>query len=1513
MSQYVKDEMDDAPIIVKDEMDEYESVSLLVKEDSPPQPPSAVIADIESATEQLWRVHSRMRREGGKGGAAPARPPRRPTQSAQSVKTLEQLESDTHVVKDGAAIKPSTSADMLAAHMAQRSGELTAQPSNRVIVQVPFECRDFRQYVEQTLAPIEAANTDAIAGRGPLGSVSLAFIPRSQQSTRAASSSSSSSSAAAKKDELPKPAPPVLPYHVHTAPIESVFAYTRSIKTFEAQTGMPKRGWQLPSQPHPCPRRHVERMLVSPFNGAPACMHEQRCVALVCYQIKLRKYVSPEEYESGKRASTSDPGACYLCYLALLFHQYIDESNKRPGGMLKILQPFYHIVDKPGEYRSEALIPPISSKVDDTSLEDLRCTTPTTSAENTYGLVAPLVAFCQHYYTVGLKDVHINGAWEKVACLNESTELLFTEHAQAFEPLHQINPFQYTVSKELYTPTTVFIMCWLFSPDNTEHVIGAERMRNYGTYASTAERARCLPFRWCFQTKSHEQARFPWQYIFDTDLRVTVAHLDELLERGCIDLDLVMLRRRSADLNVVVDQQPQGSYAAKLRTELYMNRWYYVAYRLRVAVLQTLRRVYPKSKNSNRDITVVTRTDILLRWNIKHFHPIIKRTTADETVSADEIARIARIEPDNHYFPEDDVHRKFTREIVARQTPREYLREWLGEMDELLPFDQLRLKLGQQFLVRRSYGSPPKNSSYFEYPEAATMYATRGHSIFAAVHMRVNWAAALHNTSERQLFAVEQEVEAADADYVAERCSFARLQRLEAKRRQLREQRYNLRLFVLTHLDIIARAEQYKDWSDAFFLSRVEHPTNPNYAMRHYDEVEPYDIRVYHEGMLPDIAKYMCCVPFPDQKDAGVRENNTSTNHLFRMIGLLLPRNNASRTNNKQHIKLCTEHAAYRKLAANVAMVSFTGAYRHADYLPPLEHCLRVREVMVAPQAEHFMNWQRCFKSLAVLAMREYVVFLIKLCTPYHYYLLYQYPYWQQYVRQTNALANVIRLAACRGHGLAGIQYDVQRIIKPKAQEGFHFNHDISNIINRLVGRDKTIDWSQCRHEMQIDELRTLCRHLSVINTNRARAQVARVPMPHILNEAIIAKAYSIPRQSPIDLEWLLEFNFGVTEPPEQVNVSSLTIKLLEYAFYFILLGPSKTNSVSLALTAIPFKDYEIVDAFFFNLFTHYSITVIDIDNPELARRQYEAVLRRNDMTEKDMPVSPWTHSLMMAPCCGTIRSYITQQDGALLYGGNTVCIDPFTNEVVCGVNTDYDIRKKSYRVVTLLERRLNQLLMAGQVTQALYRVLKRIMKLVPQEMHNRFFQQPKCGSIPLVGISLIGRIAQVTAPKVARTNVLSPTTNAFTICEHCGGIMLFSTKFYGANGLCCNACCIAHNLEAHTPMCVAKRHRIKIDTPIHVFKVIDDRPGVGTYRITRMYVCHRCYTRKTAGYAQHQQYILTASGLARAKHFYETSMNYSVATCSGEPLADYFDPRLSNYVQRSRARLDRLLSGQPE
>lgn len=1476
----------------------------------PAPPPSRSRASIENTTEQLRRVAGRMRRETEKGAAAP-RDPRRAPQTFHPARTLDQLAKDaTAPDQPEPAIAMKTSDDVIATHLAQESAKLVGRSVDGVIAHVPFECRDFRQFLEHQLGPIEAANGDAVSGREPLGGVSLAYIPRSQQSARAASSSSSSSS---RKIEPPKVVPPQPPFAAWTAPVECVYAYAMNIRQFATMAGLPRRITPLPTAPHACPRKHVERMLVGVYGNARPCVFKQSCVGAVQYKMVMREYMSPEEYERGQKRSVPESDPCYLCYLLLIFVQFVFLSNQAPGATLKIRQPFYHVIDKPGEYKSEAIIPPISSSVDDTKLTDLLCDTPSTSAENTFGLTAPLVAFQTNNYTVGSIRVQVDGEWKQVPCLKESEALLFTEHAQAFEPLPQVDPYQYIKTKELYTPTTIFIMNRLFSPDNTEHVIGAERMRTYGQYIDAANHERCLPYRWCLQAKKDRATRFPWQYIFDTDLRVTVAHLDEIVERGCIDVDTVMRCKRTADLNVVCPELSAGTYAARLREEVFACRLFYVAYRVRVAVLTTLLRVYPQSKNSNRDITVRTRAEILLKWNIAHLHPLVKRDTFDEDVDCRAVARAARVEPDSHYFPEDDIHRRFERTVERRQTPREYLVAWLGARPELLPFDELRADLARRYFVQRNYGAPPAHASYFEHPLACLLYTLPGHSIFAAVHTRVNWAAALHDSTKRQLVDAEREYAAADAAYVRGERTFDELQRLDARRRLVRERRYNLRLFILTHLDAIARARHHDEWADSFFMQRAPHPTNPNYAMRHYDEVEPYDTRMYHEGMLPDIAKYMCCVPFPDQKDAGVRENNTSTNHLFRMIGLLLPRNNTVRTNNKQHIKLCTEHAAYRKLAANVAMVSFTGAYRHADYLPPLDHCLYVREIMVAPQAKHFMNWQRCFKSLAVLAMREYVVFMVRLCLPYHYYLVHQYPYWTQYARQTYALANVVRLCARRGHSLSAIQYDVQRVVKPKTQEPYHFNASIAAIIDRLVGEDKTIDWTQCRHEMQIDELRALCLQLHTININRARASVPRVSMPAHLNQAIIAKAYSVPRQAPIDLEWLLEFNFGVTEPPEQVNVSTLTIRLLEYAFYFILRGPHKTNSVVLALSSIPHKDYEVVDAFFFNLFTHYSATVIELDDPDLARRQYEAVLRRNDMDAKRASVSPWAYSLMMAPCCGTIRSYVTQEDGALLYGGNRVCIDPFSNTVVCGVKTEYDTKKKTYRVYTQLDRRLSQVLLTGQKLVDLHRVLKRIMKLVPQELHNRFYQQPKCGSIALVPVPLIGRIAQITTPKVTRTSIASPTTNAFTICERCGGIMFFSTKFYGANGLCCQKCCIAHAIEAHTPVCVAKYHRIKIDTPVHVFQVIDDRPVVGTHRITRMYVCHRCYTRKTAGYVKHAAHILSATSLARAKHFLEKGMNFTVALASGEPLGDYFDARVSNYLHRSRARLDRALAGQPD
>lgn len=1505
---------------------------VIIKDDPdyPPPPPLQrvrprttktvnIAEDIKSVSGQLWRTSGRMQREKPRSSPASSsssstsrRTPRKGTATPASAKTLDQLKQDIHVGVEEPLkeIKAETSDDLIATHLVKESTKLVEKPQEPVVTSVPFVFGDFRKFVAEKLTPMELANGEIVGRLDPLGSISLAEIPRSQQSTRSQSSSSSSSSSCSSSSASPLEKTVPLPYPVFIAPVELIYAYIKSIPSFEAEAALPRRVAPLPAVPHACPRKHVEAMLVGVHGNAKPCMFDESCVCNVEYKFIMREYISPEEYRSGQKKSTTERNPCYICFLVLIFTQYIYQSNQSSSAMLKIQLPFYHIVNQPGEYRTDVLIPPISSSIEDTKTTDLRCQTPLTSTENTYGLTEPMVAFKTNNYTMSTTPVRVDGKIRHVPCLKESERMLFTEHSQAIAPLPQVAPFQYIRTEEHYTPSTVHIMNGLFSEQNEEHVIGAARMRNYGQYIDPANRIKCLPYRWCNQAKGNAQ-RFPWRFIFDTDIRVTVSHLDEIVEKGCIDIDYIFRNKRSTDLNIIHDQQVEGWYAQKLRKEIYACRLYYVAYRVRMAVLITLLRVYPQSKNSNRDITVKRRTEILNKWNLQNYHPVIKRDTFDVNVDTQQIRKIAAREPETHYFPEDDVHRKFTRTIVCRQTPREYLLEWLGsEYARVLePFRELKDNLQNYHSHRRAhlsyFGQIATNLTDEKYfTDDEELLNQRGYSILAAVYVRVNWASQKHDSMEQALLTIEENYRRVDAECAQGISSLNSVKSLDSSRRIIRERRYMLRLFILTHLDIIARARKHKNWSDAFFMQRVPH-VNLNYCMRHYDEVEPWDTRVYHEGILPDISQYMCCVPFPDQKDAGVKENNTSTNHLFRMIGLLLPRIYAIRTNNKQHIKLCNEHAAYRKLSAMVVMVSFTGAYRHADYLPPLEHCLHIREVMMAPNSEKFENWQRCFKSLAVLAMREYVVFQVKMCLPHHYYLVHQHPYWVQYARQTYALSNVVRLATREKHGLSSIQYDVQIIVKPKSNDIGHFDPQLGAIITKLVGTDCVIDWSRSRHELQVDELRTLCRHLYMINITRARTTNQRMKMPRHLNYAIIAKVYSIPRQSPIDLEWLLEFNFDV----EYSNVSKLTIELLEYAFYFILMGPQKSTNVTIALSAIPLRDYEIVDAFFFNLFTHYSINVTHLSDPDIARRQYEAVLRRNDLTEKDVAVSPWAMSLMFAPCCGTIRSYITQEEGALLYGGNKVCIDPFSNSVVCGVKTEYDNQKKSYRVHTLLDRKLREMIMMPQRELGFRRICRRIMKLVSKDLHNRFYQQPKCGDIPLVAVNLIGRIAQVTMPKVSRTSLASPTTNAFTICERCGGIMLFSTKFYGANGLCCQECCMAHTVETHTPMCVAKRHRIKLDTPVHVFHVIDDRPVVGTQMITRMYVCHRCYTRKTAGYVENAKQILCASGLARTKHFLDTSMNFDVALASGENLNEYFNPKLSNYTQRARVRLDKTLN----
>jgi len=401
------------------------------------------------------------------------------------------------------------------------------------------------------------------------------------------------------------------------------------------------------------------------------------------------------------------------------------------------------------------------------------------------------------------------------------------------------------------------------------------------------------------------------------------------------------------------------------------------------------------------------------------------------------------------------------------------------------------------------------------------------------------------------------------------------------------------------------------------------------------------------------------------------------------------------------------------------------------------------------------------------------------------------------------------------------------------------------------------------------------------------------VPMARIIERRV----RTIKPATPIDLSWLQEFNLGLEEPDPNVVITHKTLKLLSLAFMFIGLGDAWSAKADSALMAIALPDYEVVDAFFSHLHVQYCITSFDLDD-ETKKKQVAAIKARYNLTDELMDrVSKCVTSLMIAPCCSGVRSYVIQETEFPSYGNKHCGIDDRSGKVVDCHNTEAMTDKKKYRVGTLHETNAETALAMHQFN-TLRNLCERIIAIPAGPHQKKFGSQSRCGTVPIMPVPLLGKVVEVTATRISKTGNTEPQTKAYALCTVCGSVSEFSVRMYGINGFNCWCCNVKHTELYFTPKCVFCSQSIKLSKNNYYQKMaIDDRQGVGDYKFKKFYVCNHCYKCKTTMYNTLGRYIYTATEMMLWKKFAENNMALKVIIREGGDLVDF----LSSVPQKPR------------
>lgn len=1269
-----------------------------------------------------------------------------------------------------------------------------------------------------------------------------------------------------------------------------------------------------------CPAKHARLMMSQAYGRIRRCKMEERCICNSIFKFIMREYLSPSEHASfisdtSREFPTLSPGFCYLDHLYCVHSDYFSNGLRRDGSASTISLPFYHIVEQYGEYKKEATIQPKSMSHTNTDINPyvFKSELPMSTAETTYGLTMPIRCLNVAHYTLEFRTIETTYCEKKeINALREVDSVFFRQHRTTLETPEQVRPLQYMKQVISYIPSTADILVILFSRENTDHNIGYRRLQQYGrridpsTYEITPLTSDMMLHRWC---AIHT---FPWRYFFCKDIRETVDHLEEILDVARIDIEIMLKQSPDAD-SFFLPTLPEGKYSMFLHH--YSHLSYYIAMRLRLAMLTTLITVYPDSKNTPKDVTMHTRLHILLRWNREHYEQYMykgvkQKVRKDIEVDDLHVDDIVKSDLPYHLYSADYQYYKYKMILINELTPREEIQRFMHSRYHWIftDFEEMRDNLARCYHQEQRYFRVEDLGVYSEVVETlpylasvvTDVFTRSGYSVYTAILLRVNVASAIHAK-------LLDRVENATAKMMTLRCDPSKQKeygRWENYRNFVRTHRYNLRLFVFTHLDIVQRMIDLGDYTDATIFSRHTNQ-NPNYCLKHYREIYPHDTCVYYEGMLPDLAATIYCIPFPSTTsiigtDISTTASTSQLHSVMRMLSSFMQHTYHARVNIKQHLKLCTENSAYKKLTSLILEICFLGTYHHSDHMPRFHQAVDFHRLFsYSHNTPRFHKWQENHATLTMLAMREFVVFTIKLCLPYHHFLINNYSWWIRHCRQVYALTNVLRMSCASGNALVSIQHAIQNTSRPLGRVNIsptilnHINKYLDDLNDVEGDGSKSGEGGKEEEEIppqKINIIYTLCQQLFTFNTLLTKHRVERPQMPPILVKCIEHFVKRFPRNTPFNVEWLTVFNFGTSDH----NIQRNTIELLKCIFNFIERG--KLERIKMALMLIPRRDYEVLDTYFHYLLAHNSTTSFQLSR-EIRDQQIAAIHRRYELSDQSI-VSPHIYSLILAECCGTIKSYITSDATPFSFGSDTVGINTTEKTYVCKRKDPFNnAQKQAYRVATQLDNRFDKYIKDGDEAQT-KKLCERLLNSTINQSQRRFLMQPKCEDTPVTFIPLVGYVVEVTSSQVLRTITTEPTTNAFTICTTCGGVMSFSTRMFGSNGLSCNECSIVHTKEFQTPDCTAKYHKVKTDWK-HPFYVLDDRPDVGTYDLTWMYICHHCYDRKTSNFHEFKDQILTSTCLQKCKHFAKHRLQLDLDFVLHQSINDLFDPEISNYAMK--------------
>ncbi len=1314
-----------------------------------------------------------------------------------------------------------------------------------------------------------------------------------------------------------------VPKKVWMAPAEACFEFISSrVPYFEGSLPIQLRNIKvevLPEEPHNCPAKHAYAMCRPAFGFYKSCVTLSSCKSLHWFGWMMMQYLTPDEYKD----TLEDPagtipinhGFCYLCWCYYVNHSVFVNINDAHA-CTQIRLPFYHITDEIGEYKKSAMIQPISACCDSDAsarLQDLS----STGAGNTYGLTRPFRMICEHDFicTTEVVDeprISASGKIEyhkkEIPRLKEVDSLFFVKPKTTKQQLTMLAPLSYIKYTILEYPTTEDILSFYFSPTNKETGTGCNRLRSVGRRKSITHKYKdrvLLPVYWGYDMIKRfvrdgsfkpppGYAPFPFALIFCRDLRQTEKNLNMIVEAGRIDLLLLFDHRSLVD--IYVDVTSPASYFSECLIDQYTNYRYYFSVLVRVAVLEALMIRYPKNMNRHKDECIHKRLELL--W--ESHKDIVKEigdldyVPTNDYFTEDKLLKFANRDIGIHMFAGDykSEFLKYETSVCIGITPSAYLmREYNGEGKKEFfgDFQSLRwqIQLLDDSILRvlwdECYPFPYFTCGYQAIDQVITYIHNdkRGlyrHSIVVTMLLRIHTAyttiedeigilkkrdRSLYVLNERILRVYKNAVVQPHED-VHERLEslITQYRKCEKIMKESEEKVYQLRLFIYTHLELAQRFldlvhdEMVQDPTISFddmLLKRVKRPF-PNYTLSHYMETMPWDTSTPHEGMLPKLAGILPSIPF-------IHATDTDTHSTFAILRKLRPRVCQKRKAAAKQYETSEKNRSWLMFTVQCLELTLLGAYKHVRKAPTFVKALSVyKKLGTHFDEDDFLAWHDSHKYIILTAMKEMLIFQTMTYPPYRDYIIQMYGEYVQVEKQTYKIADMIRSRFCTT-SLDNIEKTLTSIMKTTRED--------SKTKKRRTGDKDDEDVQKFRSEGPRtfrgkfkDFIRCMCYHIKQLNKESER-RLNRVSLPSLLQKSILAFVWSLEPNTTIELSWLYLFNFGKTEPEEDLWITKQTIAYLLMAINLIDKDMHESE-IHKVLRLIPAKHWEILDLFFNALASHNSINMIPIDDG--AYHNHIKALRKRYQLEKGESMTKQMTCVLYSYCCNQLKSYVAQGSSPKFYGHDDTSLNIRSGAVTCNCKSNQNAARKHRRTSKVIYDKLTTS-METKNSDMLKIVCKKIRDRPPKRERGKNYRyQPECGKTPLAQIPLPGYVMQITEMCIKDKSGTQPITDAFTICDKCGSVSLFSTRMYGPNGFSCTSCDIDHAIQMQTPICKVCKNILNPKEEWNRFIVVDDDDSTGDYLVKPMFICKRCYSCKGAVYKQHGDNIFTSTELKACK-----------------------------------------------